>query len=159
MQLIANLARVVSCERVLPDTSELSAADYPISMLRACADLCWRRHEWGRAADVAMQVLAKRSEDFHALAIVVSSLGHMGNAEAAYPYAVRLIRARRPNWTATKMVCAVLGMFNFLIPSRRNRFYRILRSCQVEAEADRRSVAYAQQVIEGYEAANGTVAA
>ncbi len=159
MQLIANLARVFASERLLPDVDRLSAEDNPVLLLMACADFYWRRHEWSRAADVAMRVLAKKPEDFHALAIVVSSLGHMGEAEAAYPYAVRLIRAKRPDWTAVKIVCAVMGVFKLLSPSRRGRFYRTLQRCEIEAEADDRIVAYAQQLIEDYEAANGTVAA
>lgn len=159
MQLIANLARVFSSERALPDADKLSAENYPVLLLRACADLYWRRHEWSRAAEVAMRVLAKKPEDFHALAIVVSSLGHMRDAEAAYPYAVRLIRAKRPNWTAAKIVCAVLCVFKLLSPGGRGRFYRTLQRCEVEAEADDRIVAYAQQLIEDYEAAKGTAAA
>ena len=159
MQLIGSLARIVNSERVLPDAEKLAAEDSPIPILRACADLYWRREEWSRAADIAKRVLAKKPADFHALAIVVSCLGHMGDVEAAYPYARRLIRAKRPNWTSVKLVCVILGASNLLIPGRRNRVYGMLERCKVEAEADDRIVAYARQLIADREAGNDAVAA
>ena len=159
MRIIADLGRVVASESGLPSIDQLAAepAASPLTLMVA-ADLHWRRREWDRAIELAKRVLARKPDNFHALSILAGSYGHLGEANAAYPYAKRLVGAKQSNWLAVKLLCAILGVFNFLLPSRRERFYRALRRCDAEATADQDILAWAQELISKHEAENDPIA-
>jgi hypothetical protein len=152
---MTNLGRVVASQSVLP-TIDQSLSRGPSSrvMLMLSADRHWRRGEWNTAIDIATRALVAKPNDFHALSIVASSYGHLGQMELAYLYAKNLVHASPPNWTAVKVLCGFLGLFNLIRPTRRERFYRILQRCDVEAKADRDSLAWARDLISRHDAAN-----
>ena len=155
MQIFANLGRVVSSDSVLPTLDELTFdKSCSLLVLRASANLHWRRCEWKLAIDLATRVLSKAPNDFHSLVILASSYGHMGQMELAYPYAKRLLNTKQPNWTIVKVLCGILGIFNLIRPKSRKSFYYAQRRCDEEAQCDRKYFLWAEKLISNYEPAN-----
>lgn len=153
--MIANLSRVVASESILHSIdAHVSKEQCSLLVLMASADLHWRKCEWSLAIDLATRVLTKTPNDFHALSILASSYAHLGQEQLAYPFAKRLLHAKRPNWTAMKVLCAILGIINLIHPKRRERFYSTQRRCDEEAQSDRKHLLWAQDLILKYEAAN-----
>jgi hypothetical protein len=113
-----------------------SNAHQPAStvMLMLSADLHWRRKEWQAAANAALQVLDRRPKDFHTLAVLVTSYGHLQQHKTALPFAERLTRAVPPSW-------------NSVVTAKGRASYRmtILR-CDEEAQGDRAALAWAKEL-------------
>jgi len=153
MKILANLSRVAAAasKSVLP-ILESQPPNSPLLTLIVSADIHQRRQEWNAAIDFASRVLSSRPKDFNALSILVSSYGHLGQTELAYPLAKRLLRATPPNWTTVKLLCRVL---NLIKPRERESARRVLQMCDAEAEADRKILAWSQKLVSKFEATNG----
>ena len=155
MQILANLSRAVASDSILRTLDEYTAKEQcSLLLLRVSADLHWRKREWSLAIDLATRVLSKAPNDFHSLAILSNSYGHIGQMELAYPYAKRLLKSKPPNWAIVKVLSGIVGIFNFISPKKRQRFYYAQRRCDEEAQADRKNVLWAEELIYKYEAAN-----
>ena len=155
MQIIANLGRIVASDSILPSLDECTLdVRCSLLILRTSADLHWRRREWGLAIELATRVLAKKQNDFHALAILANSYGQLGQMELAYPFAKRLLQAKRPNWVAVKVLSGFLGIFKLTLPKIRQSFYNSQLRCDEQAQTDLNNILWAEEVIRIFEAAN-----
>jgi len=111
VSLLANLGRVLASDAVLSTLDQANATAPATSTLKLSADLHWRRKEWMAAIEAASRVIYREPKDFHALAILVTSYGHLEQYEAAQVYAKQLVLLRPPSWTATKTVLNLLRFF------------------------------------------------
>ena len=159
MSLLANLGRVLASEEILP-TVDKSIAVEPATtlMLMVSADLHWRRKEWQPAIDMALRVLERKPEDFHALSVVVTSYGHLQQFDDAYPYAKRLTTAVPPPWQTVKAVLTLLTLYRLVTAKGRASHRRMLSRCDQEVQADREALTWAQELISAHGAANDPVA-
>jgi hypothetical protein len=159
VSLLANLSRVLASDEILPTVDE-SIANEPATplMLMLSADLHWRRREWQAAIEAASRVLAKRQKDFHALAILVGSYGHLQQFEAAHPYAKRLVLASPPSWRLIKVAIALLTFFRLFTARGRASVRKTMLRCDLEAQSDRDALAWAQELLSAQRAADDAVA-
>lgn len=159
MSVLANMARVVGSEDVLPTIDESIANGPPtVLMLMLSADLHWRRKEWQAAIDMALRVLERKPDDFHALSVVATSYGHLEQFEDAYLYAKRLTTAAPPPWKAVKAVLTLLTLFKFVTAKGRGSHKRMMLRCDQEVQADREALAWAQELMHAQKAGNDPVA-
>lgn len=159
MQILENLGRVGASESILPSVDRV-ASEQPASplLLIVSADLHWRRKEWEQAIGLAKRVLELKPRHFHALSILMNSHGHLGQWNDAYLHAQRLMHAKRPNWTLAKLICAIFGVANLIVPTRRQTYHRTLQRCDEEANSDRENLRFAQELVKKHQAANDAVA-
>jgi tetratricopeptide (TPR) repeat protein len=159
MRILENLGRVMAAESILP-TVDRAVDEEPASllMLMVSADLHWRRKEWDRAITLAKRALEIRPRHSHALSILMNSYGHLGQWDAAYMYAPRLLQARHPNWTIVKLTYALFGVISLLTPKGLERYRRTMQRCEEEARSDRENLRLAQELVSKYGAANDAVA-
>jgi len=75
----------------------------------------------------------------------------------SYPYAKRLLNAKRPNWTAAKLLCGIFSIFNLIQPKNRKKFYSLQHRCEEEAQSDLKHILWAKELIKKYETANDPV--
>ena len=141
-------------------TVDESIAHEPAStlMLMLSADLHWRRKEWQAAANAALQVLDRRPKDFHTLAVLVTSYGHLQQFESALPFAERLTKASPPSWNAVKVAFTLLMAFKLVTTKGRASYRRTLLRCDEEAQGDHAALAWAKELISAQRAANDPVA-
>jgi len=147
VSLLANLGRVLASDAVLSTLDQANATAPATSTLKLSADLHWRRKEWMAAIEAASRVIYREPKDFHALAILVTSYGHLEQYEAAQVYAKQLVLLRPPSWTATKTVLNLLRFFRLFTADGRAIQRRLILKCDEEAQADRAVLAWAHQLI------------
>jgi predicted Zn-dependent protease len=159
VSFLANLSRVFISDEILPTVDE-SIANEPATpvMLMLSADLHWRRREWQAAIEAASRVLDRRPKDFHALAILLGSHGHLQQFESALPYAKRLLLASPPHWRAIKVAVGLLTFFKLCTAKGRTEFRRTMLRCDAEAQSDRDALAWAQELLSAQGAADDAVA-
>jgi hypothetical protein len=159
MPIAANLARVVATDSSTSILRDFAARNPSVFLGQiALADLQWRKQDWSGALGSAIAALSLRPNDFHALAIVVASYGHLQQYELAYPYAKRLLGVRSPNWAIMKIVCGCLGAANLIRRKKRDSFFRALKRCDLEAQSDRDSLRIARELVSRAEGPNGAIA-
>ena len=159
MSLLANLSRVIASEERFATVDE-SNAHQPAStvMLMLSADLHWRRKEWQAAANAALQVLDRRPKDFHTLAVLVTSYGHLQQHKTALPFAERLTRAVPPSWNSVKVVFTLLMAFKLVTAKGRASYRMTILRCDEEAQGDRAALAWAKELISAHMTGNDPVA-
>jgi len=159
MELFANLGRVVGAGAVLPELDRIADEDNPgFLILVGAADAHWRNKNWQRAIALAGRTLSIKPTNFHALAIVTSSLGNLGNLAAARPFAARLLTAPRPNWRLTRIVCGFLAGLKCITRSGRKSYASAMARCKLEEESDAAILAWAAELLALEKAANDEVA-
>ena len=159
MSLLANLGRVLASEEILPTVDETIVNEPATTlMLMVSADLHWRRKEWQAAIDMALRILERKPEDFHALSVVVTSYGHLQQFDDAYSYAKRLTAAVPPPWKTVKAVLTLLTLYKLITAKGRVSHRKMMIRCEQEMQADREALAWAQELISAQRAANDPVA-
>lgn len=159
MGFLADVARVVASEESGSVANDLlSESPNNVTALLMLADLNWRKKDWTRALFYSQEALAIKPRSFQALAIAASCYGYLEESGSAYVYSKRLLRAKRPNWTAVKAAYGLVGLFKLFSDTRRHSFFRTLKKCDAESATDESILNWASELVSRHEAANPNVA-